>query len=340
MRVRTQAYRVATGGAMAACMAVSAVATDWWNPAWGYHVPARVNFGMEETENPLVIARVRNEVVKATSASADAEAFRVVDDRGSEVPSAVRVDADGDFFVVWRIPGKTEILDTRNYRIYFDSSAGSTAKQNEVHALAEVAAIIPGMNLISNGDFSELDAKGFPKGWANIDFNSGRQTAWREADKNGVSVVELAGRRCLRLAGGRSAAAAVRGLEAGACYKMSLLGTVDPGATILVTILYRRANFDWFRNGIGNYKTQFMHSKPGPWSRAEAATFTYTDKAGIPRQNNRNLLPDTETAYVMVENHQAPGQAFVYVTELRFELAGDATEATVVIGEPTKIPGP
>jgi hypothetical protein len=307
-------------------------ADTWWDTAWTYRLAVRANFGMVELENPLITARISRDVLAHTVPDVDTDSFRLIDAQSAEVPCAVRTDAAGDSFVAWRIQGRTGILDVRKYHVYLDSKTNGRKPARTCESLADVPPVVPGMNLISGGAFAEADSQGFPKDWDNIVVDSGVKSEWTEADKASVQALSVDARNCLRLANGRSVVQAIRGLKEGLAYRFSLLGKVDPGATILVTVVFRRANLDWFRNGTGNYKMQSSLSMPGNWVPLEMSTFVYADKDGNPHCNNTDLLPETETAYVIVSSYQPPAGAVVHVTDVRFELAGYTNEMKVVVG--------
>jgi len=312
-------------------IAMTSSAADWWNAAWKYRLPVSVNFGMAETENPLITARIDRAALQKVVGDVDPGSFRLVDAKGVETPCVVRVDAGGDSFVVWRVPGKTVILDVRKYAVYLDSKTNGPKAAKAYETLADVPPVVPGMNLVANGSFTGVDENGFPKDW-NFTKGNGTKELWTDAQKEIVQVVKMDGRSCVKLGKG-TVMQVIKGLKEGQSCKFSYLGKVDPGATVIATVVFRRAGLDWFRNGIGNYKMQVPVSKPGDWAVGEASTFVYVDKDKVSHYNNKNLLPETETAFLEVTNYNPPEGAIVRVTDFRFELAGEAGEMKVSVGE-------
>jgi hypothetical protein len=59
----------------------------------------------------------------------------------------------------------------------------------------------------------------------------------------------------------------------------------------------------------------------------------YGDKEGKLHYNNKNLLPETETAFVDINSYNPPEGAVFQVTDLRFELVAETSEMKVSLGE-------
>ena len=315
--------------ALAVATGMPVLSDDWWNPAWKYRLPVRANFGMVEVANPLIVARVSRGLLKQLGSEVDTNSFRLIDMQGAEVPCVVRMDAGGDFFVVWRVPGKTEILDVKKYSVYVDVKENGLKEGKAYELLGDVPQVVPGMNLVSNGEFAVVEENGFPKDWSNTK-GYGVREAWTEDQRKVMQTIEVDGKSCLRLTGDCHLLHAIGGLLEGRQYKLSLLGKLDPGASVSATVWFRKANLDWFRNGIGNYKTQLSLAKAGNWAPAEMATFVYADKDGNLHYNNKYLLPGTETAYLEVVVKAQEGLACL--TDIRFELVGESSEMKVVVG--------
>jgi len=272
-------------------------------------VDVLVKTGMAPGKNPLVSV--------ATDLTGS---LKVVDASGKDVPCAVRTDPSGRRFVAWRIVG-AKMLELMDYRI-----VETSGPQGD---LADIPAVLPGMNLIANADFSRRDANGDIADWAPSPRGYGIKDKWEEKwrseirAKNGV--LGLRGESpCL--------VTYVRGLEGGHVYRLSYDGLCREG---------RLSSTMWFQGdkgnvpndfvpGVGNYKLSTGVSTTAKWEHVDDASYVYFDKkANRMNVNCRGLLPGTGSAYFYF--YLQKGEA--RVRNLRFE---DVTSDSGVRAEVVK----
>jgi len=231
---------------------------------------------------------------------------KVVDAAGREVPCAVRTDPSGRRFVAWRILG-AKMLELMDYRIV--ESAGPQTD------LADVPAVLPGMNLIANADFSGRDANGGIADWAPSPRGFGIKdkwdAKWRDAIRAKDGGLELRGEYAC-------AVTYVRGLEEGHVYRLSYDGLCREGH--LAATMWFQGDKGLIPNdfvpGVGNYKLSTAVSTTGKWEHVEDSSFVYyDDRTKRMNMNCRGLLPGTRSAYFYFYVEKGEG----CVRNLRFE---------------------
>lgn len=268
-----------------------------------------VKTGMAPGRNPLV------------SVATDLEgALKVVDADGRDVPCAVRTDPSGRRFVAWRIR-EAKMLELLDYRIVETPEAQKD--------LSDVPAVLPGMNLIANADFSRRDENGDLADWAPSPRGYGIKDKWTEEARGNIR----AKNGILGLRGDLACAVTyVYGLVPGHVYRLSYDGLCREGH-LAATMWFQGNNGkvpNDFVPGVGNYKLSTSVSTTASWEHVEDASFVYHDnKAKRMNLNCRGLLPGTGSAYFYFLLRKGAG----CVKNLRFE---DVTNDSGVRAEVVK----
>jgi len=235
-----------------------------------------VKTGMAPGADPLVTCPI--DPLKAP--------VHVVDAKGRETPSAVRTDPSGVPYVAFRAIG-AEILQLLDYRVI--------EGRGKLPELAGVPALLPGMNLVANADFSARDAAGDLLGWSPSG-EYGAKAPWTDKARSRI-----------RVKGGTlglensSILTYVTGLEAGHVYRLSYDACSE--AKLFVGTLWFRGTKgtvadDWIR-GVSNYKNSNDLVGTNGWQHVENASFVYfNEKTKKLVYNARELLPGTGSGYL------------------------------------------
>lgn len=246
---------------------------------------------------------------------------RVVDESGKVVPSAVRQDPLGVRHIAFRLKD-AEMLKVLDFR-----AEEFSGPQED---LAEVPGVLPGMNLIANSDFSQVNYAGDPVGWAPSSRGYGIKDDWTDVSRSRVQA--KAASIVLR---DICLVTYVCGLEPGHVYRLSYEGRVT-GNGLGVTMWYQgrrgRLPNDYLPE-IANYKTSHGIEPTGEWTTVEDSSFVYFSKAsGRTVLNCRALLPNTGSGYLELGARGAVAQ----IRNLRFEDVTEDSGVKVVINERVK----
>lgn len=238
--------------------------------------------------------------------------LEVVDAKGRTVPCAVRTDPSGVRFVAFRLerPGILELMDFTVREI--------SGRQGDV---ADIPAILPGMNLVANADFSQRDGNGDIVGWYPSP-GYGKKDRWTSESRAAVSACggEMTLSNAVVVAWLR------RGIVPGHVYRVSFDGYRESkrmGVTLWFQGDCGKLPNDYI-DGVGNYKNSSSVDSSGRWQHVESSTFVYFDKASERTVLGcRRLLPGTGSAYLQVK----AADGVCRIKNLRVE---DITEDTSV----------
>ena len=168
--------------------------------AWSVTLPATVDVGLRPRTDAVarVMLNLPTELAKAERhPEVDADSLRIYEKRGrgwAETPSGIYQDRDakGLYEVVWRMPGKNEMLTEREYELRF-RPARRGAPWLRPPAWRKLAPPSPKLNLVPNPS-AERVARGLPTRWLG---SAPRDRAQAQVALETANVYH--GERCLRL---------------------------------------------------------------------------------------------------------------------------------------------
>lgn len=152
----------------------SADTQSWWNARWRYRIPVEVSSGMyDRTDGVACVSLPLQELSKQARLVKGIEVrslrvIEVVAGKHREAPCVFKKSSETDpsGVLVWQLSGKTSSMAERRYAIYFDGP-GRGIEPAKYAPIAGVEAALS-ENVVPNAGFEEVDAKGLPTGWGQI----------------------------------------------------------------------------------------------------------------------------------------------------------------------------
>ena len=290
---------------------------DWWNKDWSFRVPMTADAGMNDRQDSLVFKSIDFSALlkqEGADGSLDVNSLRLIeldkDGKSQEVPFSMK-KSPGYFpgknekgIVIWKMSGLTSALDQRFYCLYFDSSANGKKTPSAVGEAADKNFILPGENLVANGDFSNGLAW-----WTCSGQDISLSESVKYGNKNAVKIP----------AGILSQTIPV---EPGKKYNLSCWVKIEsaPKDSFLSATMWLSKKGGAMGDIAGNYKYQFGTGTVGDWVQFEAFQFCYYNKEGK-ILFEKVVLPETGEGKLEINS---AGGVVAYISDVKLVQVADA----------------